>query len=72
MPTSGVRDYCGDLPPPSVDLARSTPFHSTHAGGADRLLLVAESWEVTVIRHVWALPRAFGNRSSRTGVSPGE
>ena len=36
-----------------------------------RLVLVAGSWEVTVFRHVWALPRAFGSGSSRAGVFQG-
>ena len=34
MPTSGVRDNCGGLPPPLVDHARNTLFHLAHAGGA--------------------------------------
>ena len=36
------------------------------------LLLVAGSWEVTVIKHVWSLPRVFGIGSSRAGVFPEE
>ena len=36
------------------------------------LLLVAGSWEVTVIRHVWALPGTFGSGSGRVDVLPGE
>ena len=37
-----------------------------------RLLLVAGSWEVTVIRHVWVVPGAFDSSSNRAGVFPGE
>ena len=37
-----------------------------------RLLLVAGSWEVTVIRYVWVLPKAFGIGSSRVCLFPGE
>ena len=36
-----------------------------------RLLLVAGSWEVTVIKHVWALPRVFGSGSRRQACSQG-
>ena len=35
-----------------------------------RLLLVAGSWEVTVITHVWVLPGAFGSGSSRVDGFP--
>ena len=34
MPTSGVRDNCSGLPPPTADHARSTPSHLAHAGDA--------------------------------------
>ena len=37
-----------------------------------RLLLVAGSWEATVIGHVWGLPRMFDSGSSRAGVFLGE
>ena len=37
-----------------------------------RLLLVAGSWEVTVIKHVWVLHRVFGTGSSGAGLFPGE
>ena len=37
-----------------------------------RLFLVAISWEVTVIKHAWALPGAFGDASDRAGVFPGQ
>ena len=36
-----------------------------------RLLLVAGSWEVTVIKHVWVLHGAFGSGSSRVCVFQG-
>ena len=37
-----------------------------------RLLLVARSWEMAVIKHVQALSRVFGSGSSRVDVFPGE
>ena len=36
-----------------------------------RLLLVAESWKVTVIKQEWVLPRELDSGSSRVGVFSG-
>ena len=36
------------------------------------LLLVAKSCEVSMIKHMWVLPRTFGNGSNRVGMFLGE
>ena len=59
------------MPPPPADHARNTPSQPIQEV-LHRLLLVAESWEVTVISHVWAVLRVLGNCSSRVGVFQGD
>ena len=52
MPTSGVLDNCAFWPLPPVDYPRSTPSCLVHTRGAAMLLLIAGSWEGTVIKPV--------------------
>ena len=52
MPTNGVRNNHNGLPPPPADHARSTPYHLAPQEVLHRLILVAEFWEVTEIKHM--------------------
>ena len=72
MPTSGVKDNYGGLSPSPVECERNILSCLAHKEVLHRLLLLAGSREVTVIRHAWALPRAFGSGSSRASVFPWE
>ena len=55
-----------------VDHAKTTPFHLAYTGGSTQAAPSCRYWEVTVIKHAWALPGVFFSDSSRAGMFLGE